>query len=191
VNVTVTRAPWTWRFLRRPMTLFFDRAAPNWDERFASNPDRLVALDSALDRIPAPPGSALDVGTGTGAAALTIAKRWPEAQVTGIDVSRSMIEQAHKKIHDPRLRFLVADVGTLDAGAGYDLVVLLNMHPFFKEVARMLRPGGHVVAVASRGAATPFFTPAATLARGFERQGLETVVAGTAGPGTYYLARRP
>jgi trans-aconitate methyltransferase len=191
VNSAVTHAPWTWRFLRRPMTRFFDRVAPSWDERFASNPDRLVALGAALDRIPTSPATALDVGTGTGAAALMVSGRWPEAQVTGIDVAPAMIDEARKKTDDPRLRFVVADVATLDPGAGYDLLVLLNMHPFFRDVARLLRPGGHVVVVASRGAATPFFTSAATLARGFERRGLETVAAGTAGPGTYYRARRP
>jgi hypothetical protein len=88
------------------------------------------------------------------------------------------------------VRFLVADVATLDPGDGYDLVILLNMPPFFAQIAAMVRPAGHVVSVASRGAATPFFTSAAALERGFRRHGLETVAAAEAGPGTYYLARR-
>ena len=191
VNVAVTHVPWTWRFLRRPMTRFFDRVAPRWDERFANNPDRLVPLAAALDLIPAAPARVLDVGTGTGMGAFMLAQRWPEADVTGIDVAPQMIAQAGDKSGGDRVRFLVADVATLDPGAGYDLVVLLNMHPFFKQVARLLRAGGHVVAVSSRGAATPFYTPPATLARGFERHGLVTVATDTAGPGTYYLARRP
>jgi len=70
-------------------------------------------------------------------------------------------------------------------------VILLNMPPFFEQMAKLLGPGGYVVSVASRGPTTPFFTPAETLKRGFGRQGIETVAAGTAGPGTYYLARRP
>ena len=191
VNIAVTHAPWTWRFLRRPMTRFFDRVAPRWDERFANSPDRLVPLAAALDRIPTAPARVLDVGTGTGMGAFMLAERWPEAEVTGIDVAPEMIAQAAQKAGGDRVRFLVADVSSLDRGAGYDLVVLLNMHPFFKQVAGLLRPGGHVAAVSSRGAATPFFTPPATLARGFERHGLVTVATDTAGPGTYYLARRP
>jgi SAM-dependent methyltransferase len=191
VNVAVTHAPWTWRFLRRPMTRFFDRVAPSWDERFANNPDRLVPLAAALDLIPEEPARVLDAGTGTGMGAFMVAERWPQAQVTGIDAAPAMIAAAREKAGDRPVRFLVADVATLDPGAGYDLVVLLNMHPFFKHVARLVRPGGHVVAVSSRGATTPFFTPPATLARGFERNGLATVAVGTAGPGTYYLARRP
>jgi glutathione peroxidase-family protein len=54
-----------------------------------------------------------------------------------------------------------------------------------------VRPGGHVVHTASRGPLTPFYTSAEKLARGYERHGLETVASGAAGPGTYYLARRP
>jgi SAM-dependent methyltransferase len=187
----VTRAPWSWRLLRRPVTRFFDSAASGWDERYASDPQRLVPLTAALDRLPAAPGRVLDVGTGTGAAALVVAERWPDAQVTGIDVATAMIDAARAKTSDPRVQFLVADVARLDPGEGYDLVILLNMPPFFERMANLLGPGGHVISVASRGPTTPFFTPAATLERGFRRHGIETVAAGTAGPGTYYLARRP
>jgi SAM-dependent methyltransferase len=173
------------------VTRFFDRVAPRWDERFASDPARLVPLTAALDLLPTAPARVLDVGTGTGAAALMAAERWPDAEVTGIDVAPAMIESARAKPADPRVRFLVADVATLDPGEGYDLVILLNMPQFFAQVARLVRPGGHVVAVASRGPTTPFFTPRATLERGFGRHGLTTVAAAEAGPGTYYLARRP
>jgi hypothetical protein len=86
---------------------------------------------------------------------------------------------------------MVADVVTLDPGDGYDLVIMMNMPQFYAQVARLLRPGGHVVCVASRGAATPFFTATPALARGFARRGLVTVAEGTAASGTYYVARRP
>ena len=85
----------------------------------------------------------------------------------------------------------MADVAELDPGEGYDLVMMVNMPPFFAPVAAMLRPGGHVAHIASRGPVTPFYTPAEKLAQGYGRQGLETVASGAAGPGTYYLARRP
>lgn len=177
--------------MRRPVTRFFDSVAQGWDQRFASDPERLEPLSAALDLLPAAPQRVLDVGTGTGAGGMLVAGRWPDAQVTGIDVAPAMIAVARGKTDDPRIRFLVADVATLDPGQGYDLVVLLNMPPFFEHVANLLRPGGHVAVIASRGSTTPFFTPTRTLARGFARHGLETVAAATAGPGTYYLARRP
>ena len=56
-------------------------------------------------------------------------------------------------------------LGTADASDlpwpddSFDLVVQLNMPFFFGEIARVLRPGGHVVAAASWGEETPFFLP--------------------------------
>lgn len=189
MNNLVTRAPWTWRLVRGPMTRFFDRAAPTWDERFSSDPERLAPLAAALDLLPRPPARVLDVGTGTGAAAEVAKERWPGAEVVGIDISPAMIElaaQAH-----PGIRFLAADVADLDPGEGYDLVIMLNMPPFFAPVSALLRPGGSVAHIASRGSTTPFYTSAGKLRQGHQRHGLETIAAGTAGPGTYYLARRP
>jgi SAM-dependent methyltransferase len=191
MNNLVTRVPWTWRLVREPMTRFFDRAAPTWDERFASDPARLEPLAAALDLLPIPPARVLDVGTGTGAAAGIAKERWPDAEVVGIDMSPAMIEQATRKVARPGMRFLVADVADLDPGEGYDLVMMLNMPPFFKPVSALLRPGGSVAHIASRGSTTPFYTSAGKLRQGYQRHGLETVAAGTAGPGTYYLARRP
>ena len=191
MNDIITRAPWTWRLIRGPMTRFFERAAPTWDARFASDPERLVPLNVALDLLPTPPARVLDVGTGTGAAALIAAERWPDAEVTGIDMSQAMIDEASAKQTRPGVEFRVADVAELDRGEGYDLVMMLNMPPFFEPVAALLRPGGFVVHIASRGSATPFFTPAKKLRQGFEHEGLGTFTSGAAGPGTYYLARRP
>jgi SAM-dependent methyltransferase len=190
MNNLVTRAPWTWRLLRGPMRAFFERAAPEWDDRFAGNPERMVPLTTALDLLAHSPARVLDVGTGTGAGALLVAERWPDAEVLGIDMSPTMIEVANAKDVRPGVSFRVADVAQLDRDEGYDLVTLLNMPPFFAPVAALLRPGGHVAHIASWGPATPFYTPDEQLARGYERHGLETVASGTAGPGTYYLARR-
>ena len=64
----ITRAPWSWRLLRRPVTRFFDRVAAGWDQRYASDPERLEPLSAALDLLPGPPQRVLDVGTGTGRA---------------------------------------------------------------------------------------------------------------------------
>jgi hypothetical protein len=63
------------------------------------------------------------------------------------------------------------------------------MPPFFGEIARVLRPGGHVIVAASSGSDTPFYTPAAVLERGFARHGIELVDAGEAGRGSWVVAR--
>jgi predicted methyltransferase len=64
------------------------------------------------------------------------------------------------------------------------------MPPFFAEMARVLRPGGHAIVAASIGAATPFYTPPKVLARGFRRHGFDEIQTGEAGAGTFSIARR-
>jgi SAM-dependent methyltransferase len=78
----------------------------------------------------------------------------------------------------------------LDDGA-FDLVVQISTPAFFAETARVLAPGGHLIVVSSLGPGTPFHTPVTLLRQGFERHGLAWVTDGAAGPGTYYLFRKP
>jgi SAM-dependent methyltransferase len=95
VNSAVARLPWGWRLLRGPVRRFFDSLASGWDERVRSDSaEYLPRRAAALDRLQARPKRILGVGTGTGAAALELAKRYPEAEVVGIDVSAEMVAQA-------------------------------------------------------------------------------------------------
>jgi hypothetical protein len=76
VNSAVARFPWSWRLLRGPVRRFFDSVAVGWDERVRSDSaEYLEPLVAALDRLEASPGRILDIGTGTGAAALELAAR--------------------------------------------------------------------------------------------------------------------
>lgn len=193
VNSAVARFPWCWRFFRGPVRKFFDSHAVGWDERVRSDSaDYLAPLVAALDRMQASPARILDIGTGTGAAALELADRYPAGEVVGIDVSAEMIAQAEARAANlsGRVRFLVADIANFEQEDGFDLIVMLNMPPFFESVVALLKPGGFVVNASSYGSRTPFFTPPGLLKRGFERRGLRTVAVGQVGLGTYYLARR-
>jgi SAM-dependent methyltransferase len=194
LNGIVAHAPWLWPVIRRPMQGFFDRAADGWDARTgAGSPEHLAALAVATARIEAVPERVLDLGTGTGEAALFLAREFPRASVRGVDLSERMIRLAKAKVGlDPegRIAFRVADAARLPYDAdSFDLVTQVNLPPFFTEIARVLRPGGHVVVVASVGSATPFFTPAPVLARGFRRRGIEEVESGEAADGTYFIGR--
>lgn len=198
LNGAVSRAPWLWPVLKHPMRRFFDRSAEGWDERTgAGSAEHLAALAAALLHVSPAPERALDIGTGTGVAALLVAREFPRASVRGVDVSEEMIARARAKVGgvglDPegRIAFKVADAARLPwPDESFDLVVQLNMPPFFAEVARVLRPGGFVVCAASWGAATPFFTPEPVLVRGFTRRGLTEHATGGAGPGTYWVGQR-
>lgn len=196
LNRTVVAAPWLWPLLRRPVQGFFDRSAPGWDDRTgAGSPQHLAPLAAAALHVTPPPERVLDVGTGTGEGALLLAREFPRASVRGIDISSPMVRTAQAKIGlDPegRVAFRVADAASLPYDPeSFDLVAQLNMPPFFAEIDRVLRPGGHVIVAASWGADTPFYTPSAVLERGFRRRGIDHVASEVVQQGTYYVGRKP
>jgi ubiquinone/menaquinone biosynthesis C-methylase UbiE len=195
LNGAIARAPWLWPLLRPGVRRYFDDLATGWDERAEAGSVRhLAPLAAAVLLVKPPPERVLDVGTGTGEGALFLAREFPRASVRGIDVSEPMIAIAQGKVGlDPegRVAFRVADASALPFdGESFDLVTLLNMPPFFGELARVLRPGGYVIVASSIGPATPFFTPAPVLERGFARKGVTQVDTGESGAGTYWIGRR-
>jgi malonyl-CoA O-methyltransferase len=96
--------------------------------------------------------SVLDLGCGTGRHALRLAAAG--AEVTAVDFSEGMLAEARRKPGAELVRFLVHDLHDplpLPAGS-FDRVVsglvlehLRDLDGFFREVCRMLRPGGWAV----------------------------------------------
>jgi demethylmenaquinone methyltransferase / 2-methoxy-6-polyprenyl-1,4-benzoquinol methylase len=196
LNRLVVRMPWAWPLVRGPMRRFFDRAARGWDQRTtAGSVTHLAPLAAALLHVKPAPERALEVGTGTGAGALLLAREFPQARVRGVDFWEEMIAAAKTKVGlDPegRVAFRVADAADLPyEEESYDLVAHLNMPPFVHEVARVLRPGGHVIVASTWGSATPFYTPNRVLEWAFAKHGIEPLEAGEAGEGTFWVGRRP
>jgi ubiquinone/menaquinone biosynthesis C-methylase UbiE len=190
----VAHVPAAWPLLRRPTQRFWDRFASQWDQRSgADSPGRSAALEAACDRLAAAPHRIVDLGTGSGAAALMLARRFPDAEVLGIDLSEEMVAAARRKIGpelEGRVRFAAADVAALPHSNGaFDLVAQLNLPVYFDEVVRVLAPGGAVIVASTHGPETPYYTPERTLRRGFAARGLRDVEAGTAGAGTFFIAR--
>ena len=191
-NRIVASAPWAWPLLRGPLRRFFDDRAPGWDERTgAGSPEHLAPLAAAALLVRPAPERILDIGCGTGEGALFLAREFATASVRGVDISEQMIREARHKVGlDPegRIAFKVADAEDLPwPEDSFDLVALLNMPPFFAEIARVLRPGGHVIVAASWGDRTPFYTPEKVLRRQFDRHGVETIRFGATGEGTFYV----
>jgi ubiquinone/menaquinone biosynthesis C-methylase UbiE len=187
VTNAVVRVPALWRLFKRPLTRNFDRLAPEWDATRVS-PERLEPLARALEAVPRAPGSVLDVGTGSGAAARLAAARWPDARVTGVDASGGMIEEARRLGGE---RYEVADAATLPfADGSFELVTLNNMIPFFDELARVTAAGGHVAVAYSLGPQTPIWVPLDRVRRELEARGFVHVADFAAGPGVSLLAER-
>jgi SAM-dependent methyltransferase len=152
-------------------------------------PDTLAPYEAALERIDGRVGRALDVGTGTGAGARALAKRFPSAEVVGLDVAPAMLEEARRLA--PEIEFVEGDAADLPFRVGeFDLVTHANMIPFLDETARVLRPGGWAIYAYSSGAETPIYVAPERLRRELERRGFTDFAEIAAGRGTAVLARR-
>ena len=188
----VVARPRVWGLFRGPLRRQFDRLATGWEARLG--PEALIPLDAALDRLTDPPRRVLDLGTGTGKAARVVARRFPQAEVVGVDLSPAMIGEARKVLPaelSGRVRFEVADASRLPfEEEAFDLVVLLNMIPFFEELARVTAPGGRVIVVSSFGPQTPIYVSPETLRERLAPLGFGDFEELTAGEGIAFLATR-
>ena len=192
VTELITRRPVLWPLFRTATKLEFDRLARRWD--VGRNAAHLASFEAALEAVPADPRRALDLGTGTGAGAFAMARRFPAAEVVGVDLSPAMVERAREKLPPEvagRVRFEQADGAALPFPDGFfDVVGLANMIPFFDEVARIVAPGGWVVIGFSIGPNTPIYVPAERLRRELSERGFRDIREVAAGPGTALLARK-
>jgi len=134
-----------------------------WDPaqyaRFADHRERpyheLVARVGA-----SAPSLVLDVGCGPGNATVSLADRWPQARIEGVDSSAEMIERA-LALAGPRVRFRVADARGVDVGAA-DVVVsnaMLQWLPDHRGLLdawlRDMRPGAWLAFQVPGNAAAP------------------------------------
>jgi ubiquinone/menaquinone biosynthesis C-methylase UbiE len=123
-------------------------------------------------------GKVLDAGTGPGTLARELARRQPQLQVYGIDLSEDMIglARAHTRSEqlEERVHFAIGDVAHLPyPDNSFDVIVsTISMHHWYeleqplRDLYRVLRPGGRlwiydfrflkVQAVEKALASTPF-----------------------------------
>ena len=145
---------------------FWDnQAKQHGSSDLATNPDthyRSLEIESILRAISAMEhDTILDIGCGNGYTTRAIAKKFPEATVTGVDFSHAMIEEA-KKLIKPNIDYLEGDVLSLSRnrpliGRQYDVVlssrVLINLANWeeqkvgIMEMRKMLAPDGRMILV--------------------------------------------
>lgn len=98
----------------------------------------------------------LDVATGTGDVAFELLKRYPEAEITGVDLSEGMLEVARRKAREipgaEKIRFEQGDSLELPyADNAFDLITIAygvrnfaRLDRGLAEMCRTLRPGGTI-----------------------------------------------
>ena len=187
----VVRRPVLWRLFAPLLRTQFERLAPYWDTMRSAQ--SFAPFKAALESVD-PPVRVLDLGTGTGEAALLAARRFPDAEVVGVDLADAMVEEARRKT-PPELRrhlhFERADASRLPFEDGaFDLVLLANMIPFFDELARVTAPGGAALFSFSLGPETPIYVSSGRLRRELARRGFTEFADFSAGAGTALVARK-
>jgi ubiquinone/menaquinone biosynthesis C-methylase UbiE len=195
ISLLTAYAPGLWPLINRPVMRFFDGRASGWDDRTgAGSVEHLAPLAAAVLKVGRSPERILDIGCGTGAATLFLAREFPHARVRGVDISPAMISRARAKIGlDPeaRVAFRQGDASSLAwPEKSFDLITLVNMPIFFREISRVLRPGGSVIVIATLGDWTPFSTPQTTVRKRFQRLGVDMAGSGETGAGRWYCGHR-
>jgi 23S rRNA (guanine745-N1)-methyltransferase len=114
----------------------------------------LTALAAAVLHVRDLPERILDVGCGEGDGVLFLAREFPAARVRGVDPSEEAIAAAVARVGlDPegRVAFKRGGPRRLPYPDGFfDLVALSGGRPRPRELARVLRPGGHLIAIGRR-----------------------------------------
>jgi S-adenosylmethionine-diacylgycerolhomoserine-N-methlytransferase len=121
----------------------------------------LLGRDALIEGL-APPrgGSVLEAGCGTGRNLIVAARRWPDAQFYGVDISEAMLETARANVAkaglSDRIAFAQGDATAFDAKGlfgraefdrvfqSYTLSMIPDWTGAIREAAGKLAPGGRL-----------------------------------------------
>ena len=142
---------------KRQMRRSFDKAAPTYDQAAVLQREVCTRALERLDLVKLDPGAIVDAGCGTGFAAQSLRKRYPQATLVGLDIapamlhaSRSRIPGWRKWIGSSREVFVCGDNERLPIRSGCVDMLWSNLAfqwagdltVVFAECQRVLRPGG-------------------------------------------------
>ena len=132
-------------FFANRLSHYEDVHLGNWGELYAHNAD---SFDGGLETL-------LDIGCGTGLELEAVYRRFPEAAVTGIDLSGEMLAKARAKFAEKRFQGIEADYflhpfprEAFDAALSFE-----TLHHFayekkgriYEKLFHALKPGGYYI----------------------------------------------
>ena len=106
----------------------------------------------AAEDVKGTPTRILDLACGTGDFAFALARRFPEAEIVGVDLTPAMLEIARAKTPSPRIRFMEGDAQSLLVEGPFELCSCAfgfrnfpDRRRALREVRRVLAPGGELL----------------------------------------------
>ncbi len=140
----------------------FDSIAPSYDfmnRAMTMGIDKLWRRSAVrtLARLEPRPRTVVDIATGTGDLAISLARALPEARITGVDLSEGMLAVGRRKVEEAgladRISFrrgdglaLPVDSDSADAVTiAYGIRNFADIPGGYREMLRVLRPGGALV----------------------------------------------
>lgn len=109
----------------------------------------------------------LDIGSGTGLLAALVLEKFPDAEMTLLDISENMLAVARERFGGRKnVRYMVNDYSTAGLGGPYDIVCsALSIHhltaedkqELFRRIFLSLKPGGIFVNADQSEGETPYF----------------------------------
>ena len=135
------------------MSKFFTDRVSDYDEHMMNNVKGCKeAYIKMSELLPKHTGKLLDLGCGTGLELEEIFKKYPKVQVTGIDLTKSMLDKLKEKYYDKDITLINASYFDCDLGfEKYDAAISFQtMHHFshenklkiYKNICDSLKLGG-------------------------------------------------
>ena len=121
---------------------YYDNNTADKLRDFVEGNARIERAWSTIERwAPKNPKNILEIGCGIGHVTARLGERWPEANVTGLDVSPRSLEIARTLFCAPGLTFVQGPLARGMFDAGFDMIVLLDV---YEHIACSDRPSLHV-----------------------------------------------
>lgn len=153
----------------------------------------LTPLAAAVLHVSPAPERVLEIECGDGDGALFLAREYPAARVRGVDRSEENVRAATARIGlDPEGRVAFKRGGTRSLPYPddfFDLVVEIDGRPRAREIARVLRPGGHLILARSGPGRDREGLGERLLWWRLGRRGIERTEANAAGDGSFSVGR--
>ncbi len=131
------------------MSAFFAARVSGYEDHMLMWSDAYARFAGAL---PSGCRTFLDLGCGTGLELASVFKRFPHAEITGVDLSREMLDKLSEKYFDKELQLIRGDYFQIPFGeSSYDAVISFeSLHHFspdkkqklFQKIYDALRPNG-------------------------------------------------